>query len=147
MFEKLAIHYYNEEQMSDALYNQIQECYHRAEAFMTKEAKYIINTTHLFHDFYLSECSIYCDHGSKKCRIALSNKREVYTILLYGVCSLSIVGELVSDKAEYPKSEQGFAFAQVLALWLDYQAFFDICLLLDNERYIIIRANEFSIIK
>lgn len=145
MFERLAVEYYNEEEISDTLQSKIEECYHRAEAFMSSEVKYIIDTTYSFHDWYLTECSIYCGHGGKNCRLTLSKGCMTYCVLFSGVGFLSVVGKLVSDEANYPKSKQNSSLAQILALWLDYQNTFEICLLLDNERFVTIQANDFSI--
>ena len=145
MFERLAAEYYKEE-MCDTFQSIAKECYHRAEIFMSSEAKCIIDKTCFFHDWYLTECSIYCSHGVKNCKLTLSKSCMTYCILFTGVRFLTSVGKFVSDEAKYPKSEQGTSLAQVLDLWIDYQETYEICLLLDNERFVTIQANDFSII-
>lgn len=147
MFENLVSSYYAEEELGDALLNKIGECFHRAEAFMTCEGKQILQDTHSFHDWYLIECQVYCEQNMKKCRIVLSKGSTVYQLLLSEVISFSTCGELVSDNANYPQAGQDSSIAQVLTLWLDYQDCFGFCLLLDNERYINIRARNVCIQK
>ena len=109
MFEKLATQYYAEEEVSDALQKEIEECHHRAKAFLPSEAEYVIDTTHSFHDWYLTECSIHCNHGTKNCKLTLSKGCITYYVLFSGVTSLSTVGELVSDEAMYPHLRPQFA--------------------------------------
>lgn len=145
MFERLAAQYYAAEEINDTFQNEIQKCYHRAEPFISREAKYAIDSTYSFHDWYLTECSIYCDQRVKNCRLTLSHNYMTYRILFSGVGALSLVGKLVSDEADYPGAYQSASFAQVLALWIDYQKSFEICLLLDNERFVTIQAKELYI--
>lgn len=72
MFRELARQYYAEEEISDTLQNEIEECHHRVEAFLPSEAEYVIGTTHSFHDWYLTEYSVYFNHGTKYCKLTLS---------------------------------------------------------------------------
>lgn len=147
MFKELARQYYVEEEISDVLQSEIKKRFLRAEEFMPSEAKHIIVATHSFHDWYLTECSVYCNHGTKNCRLTLEKRRMTYDVLFSGVSSFSIVGELVSDEANYPDSALNSSLAQVLDLWLDHQKNFQFCLLLDNERFVTIQADKFSIYK
>lgn len=145
MLEKLAAQYYAEEEPSEALERRIEECRHKSAPFLSGEAKAILRATHSFHDWYLTKCSVDCSHGTKNCNITLSKGSTAYRILLSGVTSLSIDGELASDEANYPDSALNTSLAQVLDLWIDHQRRFEFCLLLDSERFITIQADTFSI--
>lgn len=147
MFKKFARQYYEEEEMSDELQSEIEKRRLRAEEFMSSEAKHIIGAAHSFHDWYLTECSIYCNHGTKNCRLTLTNGGMTYSVLFSGVHSLSSFGELVSDEANYPNSALNSSLAQVLTLWFDHQKRFEFCLMLDNGRFVTIKADQFSIRK
>ena len=147
MFENLVLLYYATEEIDQALVKQIAESRHRAEAFMACNEKRTLEDTHSFHDWYLTECGVYCEPDIKKCRIVLKHGSEVYQILLAEVSSFSAYGELVSDKANYPETYGKPPLAQVLDLWIDYRDGFEFCLLFDNERYIIIRSKCLQIQK
>ena len=144
MFEKLAAEYYAADELSSAFLNEIQSCRKRAEAVLPAETAHILAKTHCFHDWYLTACTLDCKNH---CTLTLAKGNAAYRVQISEITALSIAGELISDKASYPESEQNPSLAQVMDLWLDHQNRFECCLLLDNERRIQLSANEILISK
>ncbi|MBE5790596.1 MAG: hypothetical protein E7322_00375 [Clostridiales bacterium] len=145
MFEKLAVQYYEEDELSVSLINEIKACMLRAEAALQKELMEIIRNNHVFHDWYVTSFNLYCEENITLCRIQVSKRETQYVLKFDGVVSVAIYGEIASSAADYPPRAQGDSFAQVLAFWIDYTDYYEICLLLDNERYIIIKAKAFMV--
>lgn len=142
MFEKLTAEYFAADELSNAFLNEIQTCRERAEAVLPADTARILGETHCFHDWYLTACALdYKNH----CVLTLTKGNAAYRVQISGIAALSVIGELISDKAAYPESDRNPSFAQVMDLWLDYQNRFECCLLLDNERYIQISANGIRI--
>lgn len=146
MFELFAKQYYecyDDEATIVRLLNQIGKYGRRASAFMTDEVKNIIGTNHSFHDWYLTKCALCCEQMTKFCKLTVSKNRESHDLLFSGIVSLQIFGELISDEAIYPESERNCSLAQILDMWFDYRTHFEFCLLLDNERFVLIKAKDF----
>ena len=145
MLEDLAMQYYAEDELSDDLQTQIEQCRQRSERIVSAEVKQIIHASHSFHDWYMTECAVYCESETKFCKIALFKGNAKCRVLFSGVSFLSISGELISHTANYPGAWENASIAQVLAIWLDYQKRLECCWLLDNERFMLLKAEDISI--
>lgn len=144
MFEKLAVQYYEEDELSDLLINEVRVCMRRSEAVLKKEWMAIIRDNHFFHDWYVTSFRTFCENNIMRCQLQISKGEINYVLDFDGVISMASYGEIISSTADYPPRTQGDSFAQVLDFWIDYVDCYKICILLDNERYIIIRAKTFA---
>lgn len=147
MFKPAAIRYYAEDELSDAQRLEIQRCWQRAESVIGDDIKDAIRAACSFHDWYMTEYSVYCKQLTEYCKITLKNKRNSECCVLFaGVSSISMTGDLISYTANYPGAGEHTSFAQVLDFWLDYRKDFECCWLLDSERFIIIEAKALSVL-
>lgn len=146
MFKPAAIRYYAEDEMSDVQRLEIQECWKRAERAIGDDIKDVIRAACSFHDWYITECSVYCQQMTEYCKMTLHKKNSECCVLFTGVSSISITGDLISNTANYPGAWEHTSFAQVLDFWMDYQRVFECCWLLDSERFIIIEARAVSVL-
>lgn len=146
MFKHAAIRYYAEDELSDAQRLEIQKCWQRAERVVGDNIKDAIIATRSFHDWYITEYSVYCKQMTEHCKITLKNKKNSECCVLFtDVSSISITGDLISYTANYPGAGEHTSFAQVLDFWLDYRKNLECCWLLDSQRFIIIKAKTISI--
>ena len=144
MFKKLAVQYYEENELSDLLINEVRACMRRSEAVLKKELIDIIRDNHFFHDWYVVSFRIFCENNVMRCQLQIAKEEINYVLLFDEVISMASYGEILSSTADYPPRTQGDSFAQVLDFWIDYIDCYKVCILLDNERYIIIRAKTFA---
>ena len=142
MFEKLAVQYYEEDELSDLLVNDIRACMLRAEAVLKKEFIAIIGDNHFFHDWYVTSFKIFCENNIMNCQLEIAKGEIKYGLYFDGGISMALYGEIISSTADYPPRTQGDSFAQVLDFWIDYIDCYKVCILLDNERYIILKAKK-----
>lgn len=102
MFKPAAIRYYAEDEMSDVQRLEIQECWQRAERAIGDDIKDVIRAACSFHDWYITECFVYCQQMTEYCKMTLHKKNSECCVLFTGVSSISITGDLVSNTANYP---------------------------------------------
>lgn len=145
MLETLVARYYSEEDLSEEFLSQIGVCEQNARRALDSQTAYIWKENCFFHDWYVCKFAVYCEKEKTHCRITLYKRNRSIALLYRDVKSISSVGEWVSCDAQYPPSDSGNSFAQVLSIYLDHAQIFDCCLLLDNERYILIKAVDVEI--
>ena len=114
MFKSAAIQYYTEADLSDAQRLEIQRCFERAERVIGENAKDVIRSACSFHDWYMTEYSVYCEQATEYCKVTLNKKNSECRVLFTGVSSISITGDIVSCSANYPGAGKHTSFAQVL---------------------------------
>lgn len=145
MFEKLAVQYYEEDELSDLLVKEVRACMLRSEAVLKKELLAIIRDNHFFHDWYVTSLKMFCESNIMRCQLQISKEENQYVLNFDGVISMASYGEIMSSTAEYPPRTQGDSFAQVLDFWIDYTDCYKVCILLDNKRYIILKVKKIVI--
>jgi len=143
MLEEMAFTYYKEDaDVSDSLFATIKECEQRAKGILKKTVVNILTEKDSFHDAYLSVINIQSDNGVTQCKMGLSHLGILYTIYFNGVSSFHVKNDIVSPDAEYPKSENESSMAQVLDIWFDYHDELECCILLDSERFVLIKTQN-----
>ncbi len=142
MLERLAVQYYEDDDVSEDLRTRINQCWARAKGVLRTKTINAMKQEAWFHDWYLTEFTVYCERKVQFCRITLSKRDHQCRLVFSGVEAVSMFGELISPIAKYPDSSVGTSFAQVLDTWMDYQKRFECCLLLDNERFIVLKAKD-----
>lgn len=140
MFEKYALKYYASDDLLDFPFDEINKYVSRAEIRLGK-----LTPDRRLHDDYIIDFHVYVENESLSCKIELIShidEGKTFAIIFQNVSNLSIKGELVDYAASYPSPKSTFTFAQVLDIWYDYQTSFECCILLDNERYILIKCTN-----
>lgn len=145
MLEVLATKYYYEDELSEELLAQIEKCNQRARRVLPKTINEFIRQNHSLHDWHVSGLALYCKDNQQVCKITFTKNQIEYHMNFFDVRAFSIYGEIISSDAQYPSSHCDSSFAQVLAIWIDYHRSFEFCILLDNERFIVLVANDVSL--
>ena len=145
MFEALAERYYTEEEVSEDLRVRLRACWQRAESAIGQERMEFIRANAWFHDWYVLEFRLRATRKLPSCQIALYHNEAICKIQFFGIESICCHGALAATGFLYPPGKRRRpSFAQVLELWLDNQRCLECCLLLDNERFIVIKAKEMA---
>lgn len=148
MFKKLAVQYYEEDcdgKRFRKLCEKAEHCWEKAELQLSEETVEGLQRRMRLHDWCISDLSVRCEWGANQCQISLKKREDRCKLLFSNVRSLSFFGELVSPSANYPGFFDGDSFARILEIWLDYRKRFECCLLLDSERYIVIKAESMTL--
>lgn len=143
MFEKMAFDYFKEEDVPEYLVEYLDTCRKRINGKLDHEVICSLKTNHSFHDSYLTSVLVSsANNGMGSCQINLIRFDIHYIFEFYGISTFHIEGDIVSPNANYPKPKADSSIAQVLDIWFDYQKEFECCILLDSERFIILRAQD-----
>ena len=145
MLKKMALDYFKEEEISSFLINDIDACKKRTNAKLDNAVICSLKTNHSFHDAYLVSVCVCSENGMALCQLSFARSDSLHRFTFRGISSLHVEGDLVSPDANYPKQKNNSSIAQVLDIWFDYQNEFECCILLDSERFILLKAQNVQI--
>lgn len=147
MLRALVARYYAEDDLNEKQMLQIKRCLQNASEVLSANTIRIHNESGWLHDWCVCKLDVFCDSSGKCCRITFSKGSQEIVLLCSGVESIENFGELVSSHVLYPETSNRDSFAQVLTTWFEYKNAITCYLLLDNERYFIIRSAKMELLE
>lgn len=145
MLKKMALDYFKEEEVSASLIDYVDACNQRANAKLDNAVICSLKTNHAFHDAYLASICLFSENGVVLCQLCFIQSDISHRFKFRGISSFHVEGDLVSPNANYPKEKDSSSVAQVLDIWFDYQNEFECCILLDSERFILLKAQNVQV--